>query len=199
MISHQYRCFFFHPIKCGGSTIESLLGFPGKKMREYEKKYEFRHTRAIHMKKKHPKEFDSYFKFGATRNPWERLVSRYFSFHKKNSDGTYAVDKYEAKQIRKSRTFKEAVMESSLLDEIKPTIDDFTVDGEDITDYIIRMETFEKDVRKVMSILKVPLKEVPKINSSEHGPYQGYYDSELEETVYEHLKKDIIYFGYKFG
>src|SRR5689334_2060464 len=97
MISHQYKCIFVEVPKTGSTSIRSILGIPPKPHQNiYQMKYDLENywTRyggwtqqllaALYLllptatRERRGRElFQSYFKFGFVRNPWDRTVSLY--------------------------------------------------------------------------------------------------------------------------
>jgi len=193
MISDKHRCIYIHPPKCAGLTIEKLLSGASLDA-SYQGYSRIRHAGAKFYKKKFPKQFGSYFVFASTRNPWDRVVSRYFSF--------VEARKYHHPKLRKSITkydFNDAVKHSPLAKSMHTVFSKISIKGSVATDEIIHFNNYEEDLRRVFNNIGVHFENIPHKNKSEHKPYWEYYNDQSKQMVSEFFKKDIEYFGYEFG
>ena len=115
MISHRYKCIFVEVPKTGSTSVRHLLGKPikphlnlcetkrlmesywvvrgGRKNRILE--WLYLTLPAERRKERGKQQFESYFKFGFVRNPWDRVVSLY--------------ERNEAAQMRQEMTFEKFV------------------------------------------------------------------------------------------
>jgi hypothetical protein len=67
MISDQFKCIFVAVPKTGSTSIRAILGSPPKPHLNI-----WQIAGLVDERK-----FDTYYKFGFVRNPWDRAVSRY--------------------------------------------------------------------------------------------------------------------------
>lgn len=67
-VFHDLKCIFIHIPKNGGGSVRLALS---------KDKHYGGHTSLIEYKTKLPKEFNDYFKFAFTRNPYDRFISAY--------------------------------------------------------------------------------------------------------------------------
>jgi hypothetical protein len=124
--------------------------------------------------------WDDYFKFAVVRNPWDRLVSLYFSPHKGNVDFDKKKFTELVKNTRKGMQFP------------------FVTEGGSLaTDYLVRFESLAADFAQVCDRLHIQV-ELPHVNKSRHLPYREYYDKKLMNLVYKLYREDIDLFGYEF-
>lgn len=185
MINHKHKFIFVHPNKCGGNSIEWL--FQGYKKVD--------HTRLKGYQKKYPQEFKNYFKFGFSRNPFDRLVSVY---HGRTQGKMVPINTELAKY-----SFKDCIK----LGKISPmmycqllTKEWFTdCSGEIAMDFIGKLENYQQDFDTVCDKIGIPRQKLPHKNKSTHKHYTEYYDDEAREIVAKKYAKDIEYFGYEFG
>ena len=97
MISHKHKCIFVEVPKTGSTSVRAILGkawkphlnlwqikqlmeaswteFGGRKNRIMAALYLF--VPEERRRETGRKQFESYFKFGFVRNPWDRVVSLY--------------------------------------------------------------------------------------------------------------------------
>jgi len=97
MISHQHKCVFVEVPKTGSTSVRAILGKAWKphlnlwqiknQMETYWTRYGGRKNRILaglylflpeeRRREIGRKQFETYFKFGFVRNPWDRIVSLY--------------------------------------------------------------------------------------------------------------------------
>lgn len=123
-------------------------------------------------------DWDSCFKFGFVRNPWDRELSAYF----------YGL----MFGITQSNTFSEYVKFAPH----HPLMHTYLTD----VDYVARFERYEEETNFIWG--KIGLPGTPKlkhINKTNHKPYWEYYNDIDALRVYEAYKKDIAMYNYEFG
>lgn len=138
-------------------------------------------------------QFNSYFKFGFVRNPWDRVVSLY--------------ERKEALELRAKMTFDEFVdwiqYSSSTCIHSSPhryQLDWFVdPNGNILADFIGRFERLEEDWRFVAAKIGAP----ERLPHSRPNPrprhYTEYYMDRSRDIVAQKFKVDIEAFGYQFG
>ena len=131
--------------------------------------------------------FANYIKFAVIRNPWDRMVSRYF-YSKKISN------KF------KDYSFKEFVnydIETNMhiLNQYKFCCDD---KNNFCLDQIIKFEDLNNDFNKISTKLFNKQDMLKHFNKSNHKNYREYYDNELKDKIYKFCRKDIQFFDYEF-
>ena len=186
MISHQYKCIFIHQRKAGGYSIISDFGF---QIREVEwhlyndgtlsEEWKFRKTIA-----------KGYIVFTVVRNPWDRFISgwKYLNNYR---DKTLAEVLQEASNIKGPRDYKHLV---------RPQLDILMNEkGIFVPDYVLRFENLQEDYNKLSHIIGKKESTLPRLNETSHEHYTAYFDSKTKKTFEALFKKDIDFFGYKFG
>jgi len=131
--------------------------------------------------------FQRLFKFTSVRNPWDRVVSRFFS----PSRGAVSWER---------ETF------AKYIEQIPPLSAHITLEGETYPatnrysslDFIIRYESLNDDFKKVCGLIGIPWVPLPIRNKSSRKSYSVYYDDELVELVRDRFHEEIAYFGYEF-
>jgi chondroitin 4-sulfotransferase 11 len=142
-----------------------------------------------------------YFKFTFCRNPYSRVVSNYIMF---TTSRNIKIDEFRINQICQFHNNPSSMSFSEFLEFIckydnhhwQPQID--FVYGYDV-DFIGRVENYQEDFNTICDKIGIPRQELLHKNKSKHKHYTEYYDDETREIVAEKYKKDIEYFGYKFG
>ena len=214
MISHKHKFIFIHIPKCGGTSVEwSLLQnenvdserIESWKLTDEEKqKYRiyYRHG-GIDVQHRKIDQFKdgrekNYFTFTFVRNPWERFLSEYFYI--KKSEGCKCNKDFD----KKFPTFKHFVKNNGIkccyYAHDYPQIDFvFNANQNKLTNFVGRCEDMQYDFDYVCGKIGIPKIELPHRNPTKHKHYTEYYDDETKSIVAEKYRKDIEYFGYKFG
>jgi hypothetical protein len=189
-IDKEKRIIFLHPPRCGGKSIEKVLFERNASLGSAD------HATANEwVKQIGEDEWDQYFKFGFSRNPWDRCVSNYLYLRN------------NVKKIRMN-TFKKFIdtleKKSSRIPDITAYSQvDFFIYKDRPIDFIGRFENYQEDFEKLKTILNLPNDlELPHLNKSKGvtQKYVKFYDNQsLIDRVARIYKKDIEYFGYEFG
>jgi hypothetical protein len=130
------------------------------------------------------KEFRKLYKFTCVRNPWDRVVSYYFTPTQKATEWD-------------SKKFEKAILR------LMP-IADYLRLGEGREDpfanvnYIMRFENLADDFRAVCQAVDVSPASLPRYNRSNREHYSKYYNDELRELVRARFATEIERFGYTF-
>lgn len=204
MISHKHKFIFIHAPKTAGNSIQNyLVNYSEDSISINEKQTLSNIDSKSHVERfgiqsfdgkfrKHSKlntyyngwrkkyeNIEDFFKFGSTRNPWDRAISFYFWKGYKSFD--------------KKRFINNLPLSSCA--------DYFYVEkyNKHIHDYIIRFENLQEDFNTVCDKIGIPRQQLPHVNKTEHKHYTEYYDDETREIVAERYSKDIELFEYKFG
>ena len=182
LISQRYKCIFVEVPKTGSTSIRHILGHPPKPhMNIHQISQEI-----------DPHTFNSYFKFGFVRNPWDRAVSLY--------------ERREGIQMRDRMSFDEFVrwMKFASSTCIHPVPHRYQLDwfvnpsGDLQIDYIGRFETLDRDWDHIRTRLGIP-DTLPNVNSRENKrDYREYYTPDLASIIRERFAVDIEYFRYSF-
>lgn len=200
MISFQKRFLFVHIPKTAGNSIQNILrdysedrivangGQDG--LERFEVRSEGRDlvkhsTLADYYRELGQEAAAGMFKFACVRNPWDRMISFWFSPHRRETA-------WNAKKFRK---FVEK--------EVSPLRDYFALPGDGgkspfaNADFIIRYESLNEDFREACEKLGIPPVELPVRNRSERGDAAQYYDDKLSAFIAETFADEIEYFGYQ--
>ena len=196
MISHDKKCIFVHIPKCAGSSINQelnlkSLGFSG-------------HAPASC----HSEFLSDYFSFTFVRNPYDRVASAYKYFqklkeglrwYKRNkiiSDAAYKMSFIEfvnhIKDFQKLMAREEGSFESGI------HFQAFSYFLDEPIEYIGRFENIQHDYFNIRSRIKLPLKNLPRINSTNNSNYRELYIEESKNIVYNIYKEDINEYNYEF-
>ena len=203
---------FIHISKTGGQSITaSMKDLPELKLQDDS------HRHILHYEK-HLRE--DYFSFAFVRNPWDRMVSRFFYRQKKaQSARPHSKPRFQ-KHCNKDASFEDFMLNPDPY-KIKPKFTDkwlakladdtdflwdncldwITDDsGEIMVDFIGRFENLEEDFLAVQKLVGFSTK-LPHLNkcSNDQKKYWEFYTAEARDMIAEKFSRDIAAFGYKFG
>ncbi|HZR05652.1 MAG TPA: sulfotransferase family 2 domain-containing protein [Candidatus Udaeobacter sp.] len=200
MISFQKRFLFVHIPKTAGNSIQSVLrdysedelvalrseqdGVERFGLRNPKYKVKKHSTLTEYRAALGEAEFRNLYKFTCVRNPWDRMISLYFT-------PTQNMAAWDRKKFRKIISSALSVPDYLRLDQ-----------GEENpfgnVEYIMRFENLEGDFRTVCAALDISPGALPKYNRSNREHYSKYYDEELREVVRERFAAEIECFRYTF-
>ena len=200
MISLQKRFLFVHIPKTAGNSIQSVLRDYSEDQlvalrKEQDGIERFGLRNPNYKVKKHSKlseyldalgdeQFRKLYKFTCVRNPWDRMVSYYFT----------PTQNPEACNRKKFRgTISKIVSVADYLRLDKGEEDPFAN-----VDYIMRFENLPDDFRTVCTEIGISPSTLPQYNRSNREHYSKYYDDELREFVRTRFAAEIERFDYAF-
>jgi sulfotransferase famil protein len=200
MISFQKRFLFVHIPKTAGNSIQSVLrnysedeivalrgeqdGIERFGLRNPKYNIKKHSTLADYKTALGEAQFDGLYKFTCVRNPWDRMVSYYFT-------PTQQVDALDRKEFRKIISKALSVGDYLRLGEGEE-------DPFGNVDYVMRFENLVDDFRAVCAALGISPTTLPQYNRSSREHYAKYYDDELRELVRKRFAPEIERFGYTF-
>jgi len=207
LVSYSHKFIFIHTYKVAGTSVREALSsyahkppLISKLLKKLNIKFHWandkfkifpHHATAYEVKQLMNKEvFDSFFKFGFVRNPWDWQVSLYH-FMKDNPDH------FQNKIIRSLKSFEEYIDWRIKRD--KHLQKDFFTDkdGRLIVDFIGKYERLLEDFNYVCNVSGIT-SHLPHLNISYHKDFKIYYNSSTIKKVAEHFHQDIELFGYNY-
>ncbi|MDJ0729444.1 MAG: sulfotransferase family 2 domain-containing protein [Crocosphaera sp.] len=218
MISLSHNFIFVHIPKTGGTSIQSLLMKYSEDRIVYKDKsnpnnsfWLFNDQLSL---KKHSKlkeyknkiDYDTYkkmFRFAVIRNPWDMMISWYFSPHSGRTQ--WDRDKFIKLlySVPRPRNFlllpslKTRILEK-IYENLKIPDSLYNIKLDRDIDYLIKFENLESDWNKVCKLIGITPETLPKKHKSKRLHYSHYYDDELKELVANKFVLEIKYMGYKF-
>ncbi|NMF85925.1 sulfotransferase family 2 domain-containing protein [Nodosilinea sp. P-1105] len=219
MISLQKKFLFIHVPKTGGNSIQSILkDYSEDKIIILEKhqdgveRFEVRsdrykvHKHSTLTEYKNMIEdsvYNSLFKFSVIRNPWDMMISWYFSPHRKIKD--WVRDDFQ-KLIDEVQPLSYYIKDSLLLENQRSWLSRLNFSQRKIQkgslirdiDFLIRFEYLNEDFKEVCKKIYIPFVELPLRNKSSRGHYSRYYDEDLKEKVRSKFSEEIKFGNYEF-
>lgn len=200
MISLQKRFLFVHIPKTAGNSIQSVLrdysedelvalrkeqdGIERFGLRNPNYKLKKHSTLSEYHDALGPEQFRNLYKFTCVRNPWDRMVSYYFT-------PTQKPENWNRKKFRE--TISKAV---SVPDYLRLENGEANPFGN--VDCIMRFENLADDFRSVCDAIGISPPGLPQYNRSSREHYSKYYDEELRELVRARFAAEIERFSYSF-
>ena len=215
VISIQKNFLFIHVPKTAGNSIQHILkdysedsivttarrqdGIERFGVRN-DKYHTTKHSPLSQYRKVlEPELYDQLFKFATIRNPWERMISRYFSPHRRvkawsREDFAQFIDAVPPLshyvliepdcQKPAQKTESSAILSRRRL-------------NQDI-DFLMRFEKLDEDFWQVCNRLDIRYTALPVRNKSTREHYSYYYDEELRERVRQKFLEEIEFGQYEF-
>ena len=138
------------------------------------------------------------FKFSVMRNPWERVISAYFSPHRViRLEVVGGWDR--GRFLERLESGKRIVQPLRHFITSHPPPPEGTAALDSELDFLLRYENLEADFAELCDRIEVPRVALPRYNASERKPYTHYYDAELREIVRRRFAEEIAFGGYEFG
>ena len=213
MISHDHKCIFVEVPKTGSTSVRAILGKawkPHLNLWQIKNQMETNWTRyggrknrilaALYLlrseecrRKIGGKQFETYFKFGFVRNPWDRVVSLY--------------ERTEALQLRNEMTFEQFVdwIQYSSATCVHSSPHRYQLDwfvdsnGNVLADFIGKFERLDEDWASVALKLGVNEKLPHRRANPRARHYTEYYNPRTRDVIANKFRVDIERFGYEFA
>lgn len=146
--------------------------------------------------------FTQCFKFSIVRNPWARLVTRYFFTHVDNEPS----DEVKARKGT-TRRFHDLDFDTWIRryadnrknrqnSQLRKLVDR---DGNLLVDYVGRLENFQESFDHICDRIGIPRSQIPHVNGTcKKGHYSQYYTPETRALVEQACSEDIAYFEFEF-
>lgn len=206
LLSHRKKFIFIHNYKVAGTSIRAGLNsynnhtfrssshldklklLAGIYPRVFSSQF-VSHISAAQLKKEIPSSiFDSYFKFGFVRNPWDWQVSLYTFMLK-------TLDHHQHELIKGMKSFDEYI-DWRVHNDLHLQKSFFYENDVSLMDYIGRMENLQTDFEKICGIIGAEVK-LPHLNPSRNdNDYLKYYSKHSIEMVSQAFREDIELFNY---
>jgi hypothetical protein len=200
MISFEKQFLFVHIPRTAGNSIQSVLrdysedeivalraeqdGIERFGLRNPRYKVRKHSTLAEYRAALGKAQFGNLYKFTCVRNPWDRMVSYYFT-------PTQQVESWDRKKFKRVISSAASIADYLRLD--KNEDDPFKN-----VDCVIRFENLAEDFQALCATLGISPIGLPRYNRSNRDHYSNYYDDELRELVRERFVQEIERFGYTF-
>ncbi len=216
MISIQKKFLFIHIPKTGGNSVQNILrkysedkivtvadhqdGIERFEVRNEKYNIHKHSTLNDYRKELKPYIYDQLYKFSIIRNPWERMVSFYYSPNRKVSEwnrNDFIKLLNRAKPIGEyiTTTPPHQYPSRHFFRKLLPKKNKSTLSE---IDFLIRFEHLHEDFKSVCQIIDIPFEPLPHRNKSNRKHYTYYYDEELKKMIELKFKDEIEFGNYQF-
>jgi len=135
--------------------------------------------------------WQSYFKFGFVRNPFDRFVSTCFFLNRGNPEFSASAQTFMKRALSVPR-FRQRIL-------VKPqNLQLITNTGEIALDAVGRYESLQESYDEICERIGIPSTDLERKNPSKHAAFTEYYDDELRNIVGDYYQDDLRIFGYDF-
>ena len=203
MISHKHKFLFIHIPKTAGNSIQTVLQdysediiYTKSSSQDGRNRFAVKNKDHLFLKKHSAlkdynkafgKKLKSYYKFTCVRNPWDCMISYYFTplTGRDNWDRETFIN-----VVDKFITFRKYTGSG--------LFNNFSRDPFKEFNFIIKYEELQSGFDKVCDSIGINKVILPVRNKGSRNHYSDYYDDELIDIVARKFKLEIDYFNYKF-
>ena len=199
----EQNYIFTHPQKCAGSSVAIALGlWKHKRETEIFKLYKsLLHkplATIIDQAKQKGMDVDNAFKFSVIRNPWDRMVSRYYfdMQYVKEFYNKHSVDTFEKYVFYHFKNFESSGLRKPL--ELKPYM---YINDQFFIDFVIRQENYNEGINHVCEKLNIENFEIVRHDhrtTRKNKEYKHMYNTETRKMVGKIGSESIDMFNYEF-
>jgi hypothetical protein len=148
-------------------------------------------------------EFDRCLKFSVVRNPWARMVSRYFFTHvesepsdeekvRRGTTRKFHDQEFETWISKRWLRHKAGKRQNS---QWRKLVD---LDGQLLVDHVGQLESVQDTLDWVSEQIGVERIVMPHVNGTRKGHYVKFYNDRTREMVADMCSQDIEFFNYQF-
>jgi hypothetical protein len=218
LISHRKKFIYTKTKKTAGTSVElyfekycmpegdwqfshareetiSSHGIIGYRGNDSKHKTWWNHMPAAEIKTKGgPVLWETYFKFCVIRNPFEKLVSGYYFFHKQNPGKADANTRMAVIQ-----RFRHWLKQGGIVMDR----DTYVIDDKICIDYFIKYESLNNGIRHVCDTLGIPFEpeRIPALKTGVRDksiPIRDFYDKDSVEMVKNIYAFELDFFNYDY-
>jgi hypothetical protein len=211
MISIKHKFLFVHIPKTGGNSIQQILrnysedfvatkssGQDGFDRFDINDRYRTKkHSPLWYYRLVLPRSiYMSLYKFAIIRNPWERLISYYFSPHRKVTEWDRSLFLAILPEVKPVGYYLHPV--HPFIYHIQSVLSGHMTPLDADVDFVLRFENLEADFKRVCGEIGIPFAPLDHRNKSAHEHYSHYYDDELISVVRAKYQEEINWGSYDF-
>lgn len=218
IVSHKHRFIFVHLGRTAGRSLTAALAphcgkddivtpaghGTGRNHAGFE-----RHFSAQQIRDAIGREtFEAYFKFAIERNPWEKIVSRYWAYAGVQHKPYYkrVPEWITGKPLSFRQWFELRILQARFLTfghyRFPRHYDDYMEDGRPLVDFIGRYENLAEHLAVISERIGVPIVLEEARGSNRHKqrvPYTELFDARMNRIVEDWYARDLALLGYRFG
>jgi hypothetical protein len=218
IVSHKHRFIFVHLGRTAGRSLTAAIApycgpddivtpagaGTGRNHAGFD-----RHFTAQEIRAKVGREvFDSYFKFTIERNPWEKIVSRYWAYAGVKQKPLYKKipEWLSGRPLSFKEWFELRILQARFLTfghyRFPRHYDAYMEGGRMLVDLIGRYENLTEHLEVISDRIGFPVVLSEERGSQRHRervPYTELFDARMNAIVERCFRKDLALLGYRFG
>lgn len=219
IVSHRHKFIFVHLGRTGGRSLTEALArhcgpddiitwtsrnVPGQNAAGFG-----RHDRAREIRAKvGERVWNEYFKFTFERNPWEKIVSRYWAYASGSGGKAYKRlwQRVTGRPLSFPAWFRMKVWQGRLLGlghiRLPAQLRDYTDREQIIVDFIGRVENRAMHVELLSKRLGIDIQDDLRHGAEFHHerrPYTELFDPWMQRVIERVFRRDLALLGYRFG
>jgi hypothetical protein len=218
IVSHRYKFIFVHLGRTAGRSLTAALApycgeddivtpaghGTGRNQAGYERHFTAQEIRARIGRE----QFEDYFKFTIERNPWEKIVSRYWAYAGVQNKPLYKriPEWLTGRPLSFREWFELRILQARFLTfghyRFPRHYDCYMEDGEPLVDFIGRYENLDEHLAVISGRIGVPIVLSEARGSQRHRdrvPYTELFDDRMNRIVETCFREDLALLGYRFG
>ncbi|MCP4381141.1 MAG: sulfotransferase family protein [Hyphomicrobiales bacterium] len=217
IVSHKHKFIFVHLGRTAGrsltSALERLCGpddiVTRSKGRERNHEGFWRHSKATEIRDGiGAEQYAEYFKFTFERNPWDKIISRYWSYVGQRRKSFYKkIPEYvTGKPLSFQSWFNLRLLQGQTIGfghyKFPRHYDCYTENDEVIVDFIGRHENFSEHVAYICDKINIDININKAYGAKRHKErrlYTDLFDPRMNRVVERYFEKDLALLGYRFG
>jgi hypothetical protein len=218
IVSHKHRFIFVHLGRTAGRSLtaaiaplcgpDDIVTPAGHGTGRNHKGYD-RHFTAQEIRAKVGREvFDSYYKFTIERNPWEKIVSRYWAYAGVRDKSLYKrlPEWVMGRPLSFREWFELRILQARFLTfghyRFPRHYDAYFENGRPLVDFIGRYESLTEHLDAISERIGIPVVLEESRGSQRHRervPYTELFDARMNTIVETCYRQDLAFLGYRFG
>jgi hypothetical protein len=219
IVSHRHKFIFVHLGRTGGRSLtealarycgpDDIITWTSGKVRGQNAAGFGRHDSAREIRAKvGERVWNEYFKFTFERNPWEKIVSRYWDYACGRGRKAYkrVWQRVFGKPLSFPAWFRLKVWQGRLVGlghiRLPAHFHDYTQSGRIIVDFLGRCENRAQHVALLSERLGIDIRDDLQhgaVFHRERKPYTELFDPWMQRMVGRVFRRDLALLGYRFG
>ncbi len=218
IVSHKHRFIFVHLGRtagrsltaaiaphCGRDDIVTPAGYrTGRNYAGFKRHFTAQEIRARIGRDR----FEDYFKFTIERNPWDKIVSRYWAYAAEPHKSFYkrVPEWISGRPLSFDEWFELRVLQARFLTfghyRFPRHYDCYMEDENPLVDFIGRYENLTEHLAVISDRIGIPIVLAKTRGTGRHKeriPYTERFDERKKRIVETWFRKDLDYLGYRFG
>jgi len=218
IVSHKHKFIFVHLGRTAGRSLTAALApycaaddvvtpagkGTGRNHDGFERHFTAQEIRAAVGRDV----FDSYFKFAIERNPWDKIVSRYWAYAGVKDKPAYkkVPEWITGKPLSFRQWFELRVLQARFLTfghyRFPRHYEAYMEDGKPLVNFIGRYENLTAHLAVISERIGVPIVLEEQRGTSRHKERVAYtelFDARMNGIVEDWFAKDLAFLGYRFG